>query len=469
MRLLIMVIITMLFSPAMAAADAEQPVRSGAWGSISDNEKFKVEFSGDMQAEAGATLAVASSGVAAKEFGGAISRLDARPLRGRRVVLSANMTTTAGTSGAAVWMRADAEGKRKLIFVTSAEYPLAGDQEAALRQVSLLVPAEAVELVFGVVFGGSGRTEARELRLRISEPAAASSQATPRQVLDAAIAAAREHALNTGKVDWDKTTADLYAASTQAKVPADVYPQIRALLSALQDGHSLFLTPDAAQQHMAMGAATAPAEVKLLDGGIGYARMPGFSGMNEQEELKFCNSIAGPIETLAKQAAAGWVVDLRTNSGGNMWPMLAALKPLLGDGVVGRFRNGEGKLADWRAGDRIDDPAKKRRKDLTATKVAVLLGPHTSSSGEAVAVAFHGRPQTRSFGQPTAGQASSNSAYPLPDGSQIYLTTAIDLDRNGVAFGGKLKPDQLTGEAIDGADPTLAAATAWLLGKNSGS
>jgi len=31
----------------------------------------------------------------------------------------------------------------------------------------------------------------------------------------------------------------------------------------------------------------------------------------------------------------GWIVDLRGNGGGNMWPMLAGVGPVLGEGVVG--------------------------------------------------------------------------------------------------------------------------------------
>ncbi len=33
----------------------------------------------------------------------------------------------------------------------------------------------------------------------------------------------------------------------------------------------------------------------------------------------------------------GWIVDLRWNSGGNMWPMIAGIGPLLGNGTYGYF------------------------------------------------------------------------------------------------------------------------------------
>ena len=33
----------------------------------------------------------------------------------------------------------------------------------------------------------------------------------------------------------------------------------------------------------------------------------------------------------------GWIVDLRGNGGGNMWPMLAGIGPILGEGIAGYF------------------------------------------------------------------------------------------------------------------------------------
>jgi len=39
--------------------------------------------------------------------------------------------------------------------------------------------------------------------------------------------------------------------------------------------------------------------------------------------------------TLQEMNPAGWIIDLRGNSGGNMYPMLAGLSSLLGEGVLG--------------------------------------------------------------------------------------------------------------------------------------
>ncbi|MGV9658891.1 S41 family peptidase [Streptomyces koyangensis] len=56
--------------------------------------------------------------------------------------------------------------------------------------------------------------------------------------------------------------------------------------------------------------------------------------------------------------------------------------------------------------------------------VAVLTGPRTASAGEAVAIAFRERPDTRTFGDPTSGVPTANAPYPLSDGALVVLTTA---------------------------------------------
>jgi hypothetical protein len=91
-----------------------------------------------------------------------------------------------------------------------------------------------------------------------------------------------------------------------------------------------------------------------------------------------------------------------------------------------------------------------------------LTGPRTASSGEAVTIAFRGRPRTRSFGLPTAGLSTSNGTFPLPDGAALLLTTAIEADRTGRRYGDKIEPDQLVENDPTKGDPAIEAATQWL-------
>lgn len=88
----------------------------------------------------------------------------------------------------------------------------------------------------------------------------------------------------------------------------------------------------------------------------------------------------------------------------------------------------------------------------------------TGSSGEGVALAFHGRPATRFFGETTFGAATSTFAFPLSDGAQIYLVTAVMVDRAGHEYPTGIAPDEeiLSETTISTTDPALRAAAHWL-------
>lgn len=111
----------------------------------------------------------------------------------------------------------------------------------------------------------------------------------------------------------------------------------------------------------------------------------------------------------------------------------------------------------------VTEPYTLRRPD---PPVAVLTGPGTGSSGEAVVTAFRGRPHTRSFGQATRGLSTSNSTIRLDDGALLILTTAVFTDRTGRRYGGPIPPDeQLPSGDDDGGvaqDVVVQRALQWL-------
>jgi hypothetical protein len=62
-----------------------------------------------------------------------------------------------------------------------------------------------------------------------------------------------------------------------------------------------------------------------------------------QSGLRFATRIHEIIDQLHKKHPCGWIIDLRGNVGGNMWPMLAGAGPLLGGIDVGFFDSGTSK------------------------------------------------------------------------------------------------------------------------------
>lgn len=407
-----------------------------------------VQGTGDPGLPAGATLLLSADTPGPKGFIGAITSLDAADLRAREVELSGSIEVIDGRGGAALWLRADGPAG-PLAFRTTEDRPVLMEGDAQRRTLRLRVPAAATSLKLGITLQSAGVVRADAVTLRaLSEPAGAVSAYT---LLEATIATVRAHALNASRVDWTAQQRALTPALRAAPARA-AHDAIEALIEALGDRHSALLSARDDADYRADAVATQPVASRVLDG-VGYLRLPGLRGTDRAAGRAFGESVCEAIATHAAAASEGWIVDLRDNGGGSMWPMLTGLRPLLGDSGIGAFRDRTGRSSPWTP-DRLDACG----AHLADRRVAVLVGPATASSGEAVAVAFRGRPDTRFFGQPTAGLSTSNQRFPLPDGSVLMLTTAVFVDRTGAAYPAGVSPD-VTADATQ--DP-LDVAAAWL-------
>ena len=251
-----------------------------------------------------------------------------------------------------------------------------------------------------------------------------------------------------------------------AQQESDVYPAIHYLVRRLGDGHSGFFPPVANSAFRSGGAANPVPDVRVAGGDIGYIKMDGYGGAERSAMIRYSNTVHSRLLAAKPTVRCGWIVDIRGNGGGNMNPMLSALRPFLGEGKLGYFIFRSNR-SDWSAKSSAEIFGMPRSSneldDLGKAPVAVLTGPRTASSGEIVAIAFRGRARTRSFGMPTAGLSTSNQPFQLPGGSMLNLTTAIDADRNGVKFGHEVPPDERIEATADAeSDAAMAAAMAWL-------
>jgi carboxyl-terminal processing protease len=81
-------------------------------------------------------------------------------------------------------------------------------------------------------------------------------------------------------------------------------------------------TGDATPRTVSLTARETPfnhsAHVRALEGGLGYMDVPGVVG----EGGSFDRRAVASIRLVDFEPRCGWVVDLRRNVGGNMWPML---------------------------------------------------------------------------------------------------------------------------------------------------
>jgi C-terminal processing protease CtpA/Prc len=380
----------------------------------------------------------------------------------KRVTLSGELQTSGVSGGASLWLRID-NGTTMLMLENGVGDAVTGTADWTRRAVSLPVPSEATTIVFGVLLRGQGSVTVRHLRLEAGSALSADAPMAPaaRAVVDAALKIARENSLHRNEISWSDVERNVRMFAAGAQQSADTYPAIRYLLAALNDHHS-FLMPPAQTTAFRSGGADNPLPTVRVNADVGVITMQGYSGGDQDASKKYAEGVHALLAASQAEATCGWILDLRPNTGGNMWPMLAGLKPFLGDAPLGTFESPAGSGDPWVAGKGIGVTSPKALDGLEHAWMAVITGPRTASSGEAVTISFKGRPRTRSFGLPTNGLSTANGTFPLPDGAMILLTTAIEVDRTGRRYGGKVEPDELQDAAGAAGDPAMSAATAWL-------
>ena len=287
-----------------------------------------------------------------------------------------------------------------------------------------------------------------------------------RAYIDEVVGVMQAHSLNRLTVNWSDLRSTVVTRAGDAQTTAATYPALGFGVTLLGDQHSTFAGPNGFVYNARTRNCTAPdAPVPTLPPAIGYVKVPGFGGL-EAEATVFANGIQRTIASADADGLIGWVVDLRGNLGGNMWPMVAGLGPLLGEGTIGYFIDPAGAETPWFyrdgaswegnvAAQRVDAPYRLRREH---PRIAVLVDGRVASSGEATAIAFRGLAEARSFGASTCGLSTAIENYRMSDGAMLNLAISVMADRTKVKYGAAITPDEFV------TDPAqqVERAVAWL-------
>ena len=245
---------------------------------------------------------------------------------------------------------------------------------------------------------------------------------------------------------WDAAKAEALAASPATLEEAQEI--VKTALKVAGGKHSFLQDASSVSEEAASEDWPAPS-VSAQDDGIVIIKLPPFSG-NSAEGVKYAEAVLGALP----DGLPGAVIDLRDDRGGNMYPMIAAIHRFLPDGEILRFRTR--KRTQWIMLANAMQIAGVKQQARIECPVAILTNEWTGSSGEAVLLCFRGLDGVRVFGVPTAGYASANQPFPLPDGSNLVLTTGCDVARTGEAFcDDPIVPDVTT-------ETPLEDALAWL-------
>lgn len=262
----------------------------------------------------------------------------------------------------------------------------------------------------------------------------------------------------------------------------DAYATITWCFKQLNERHSFIMPPAKAAKYTgdddllrpepALSELVGEIHGEWLQDSIGYITIPWVS----TSDSLICEHIADSLQSIiarldGRGGISRWIIDLRQNTGGNCWPMLTGVGPLLGDGICGYFVSGDARVPiAYQDGSAIQGRHVRCRVShggyhtvRTQKSIVVLTGRRTVSAGEIVALAFKGRAQTLLIGEPTAGLTTANATYSLSDRSMLVLTVCQEADGAGHICDGSVVPDKLipTGAAA-GDDTAKEAAVNWL-------
>jgi len=322
-------------------------------------------------------------------------------------------------------------------------------------------------------------------------PTLKAHQPDPHTYLDHAIDLLQTLSMWKDRVDWTRARKEAHEMCAGAREASDTYPAIRYVIEKLGEPHTGLIPPQKAlRPEQALLHGDAHVMVSDLGKRIGYIEVPGIMDTSEKAKL-FAEEAHEMIRVADTKSLKAWVIDLRRNDGGNHYPMLAALGPIIGNvgpqkdacdnfihigGTTGgaQWSYQDGVVQDVAPVDavelrglpgfpffemaRVENPYAVKNAGVP---LAVLISQNTASSGEVIAIILKSLAKVRSvrlFGEATAGFTSGNSNNKLSDGAILLITECglVDGD-NRIYVNEPIHPDEGVKE-----NAALNAAITWL-------
>ncbi len=297
-----------------------------------------------------------------------------------------------------------------------------------------------------------------------------------------------EASLYRDNVDWDTLRPNIYKRAKTAKSIADLKPALVYMLKSVGDEHGRIIHNNQILAYYNTGELKAHQQsyqsqiyknvqmgkvyqfhTEMLDNHTGYVRIVGLP-MGDNE--KMASEIQSAVCQLIADGAKDWIVDLRYNGGGNMHPMAEGIATIIGNGKVGGSKGlNTDQNSIWRIEDNdfyYDDYSIALKEDCQVTanpKIAVLTSLYTASSGEALAVIFKGREDTKFFGQKTFGLITVTDWNMINDSTAMTISVSYYKDRNEVVYDKYVDVDiemPFEEEPLSENDQCLHAALDWV-------
>ena len=183
-----------------------------------------------------------------------------------------------------------------------------------------------------------------------TEPSTGAMSGTAQAYLEQLLTLMRLNSVNRYKIDWTSFRQSVYEWTGAAQTVHDVVVSggIPTALRLLDDHHSYFVKADGTTvwNPVFLDCYDTSASAVAVPGDIGYVKVGGTFDSGDAA-VQFAVSVQAQIRAADNDRVVGWLVDLRGNRGGNLWPMLAGIGPVLGDGLAGAFIDPDGNVTHW--------------------------------------------------------------------------------------------------------------------------
>ena len=270
------------------------------------------------------------------------------------------------------------------------------------------------------------------------------------------------------KVDWKKWKEDIYPKALQANSLADALTFSTQLFDSIGCNHCMLFSnsgffqsslnkalqqEDFSRNFLLKYEQEPGFETKIIQDSYAYVLIPGMLLLDADRDSldRVAQHMYDEMLALSeKREIKGWIIDLRFNIGGNVYPMLASLYHLLGDAVAYTELDENNKLiqrnhleagAFYTADKQLVKVNPSDAPDLK-TPIAIITGKLTGSAGEDVAIAFKGRENTLFLGEESYGFLTGNEMVEIPYDAKMAFTTCFIADKNRV-YRETVKPDNL--------------------------
>lgn len=300
---------------------------------------------------------------------------------------------------------------------------------------------------------------------------AKSDSLDPQAYLATALNLIETKALHTPKAHWSAVRSHAEKLAADAQTPADTYPAIQYAVDRLQaagDQHAGFISHASSSNGQPSSPPAQLPTVSLGDSRVGVVNLTSIleSAPNTTRYERATLSII--VSLHRREHVCGWIVDVRGDGGGDMYPMLLAIGPILGSGRVIGFLGRNSSDPTWISYrsptlSGFDAPSPPPRSRLHAEDAgrSADRAKHVELRG-GCRNRFRGRPHARSFGATTGGATNSPGFYRLADGATVAFTSYWDVDRTGRVYRSAVRPDVSVRANYASGDTQLRAATRWL-------